>query len=219
VKTGNQVRWLYKGNDIPDATYFLANDGRMKADFPTTHQGAVVHFANPDNALKFLVVMRWPNGVCGPRCGSEQVSFTAKRRVWTCEGTFPERRQFSIKVGTIIEDSPITLDKGLTGIWLIVSAKNGISSSSIQRSQARSKEVSFVLGARSYRPLACGDRYIITLIKPGSIMFGPRQQPAVFLGDTAVVGVGNFQERISSARAHAVITAGATGKFAPRGWD
>jgi transposase-like protein len=116
-------------------------------EFPKTLHEAVKHFADADVALNFMVSIRWPNGVKCPRCGSEKVSFTAKRRVWTCE-CCPNRRQFSIKVGTIMEDSPITLDKWITGMWLIVSAKNGISSYELHRALGITQKSAWFLGHR-----------------------------------------------------------------------
>src|SRR5207244_11329280 len=62
-----------------------------------------------------------------------KVSFTANRRVWTCNGKCPKRQQFSVKVGTIMEDSPIGIDKWLVAMWLILSAKKGISSYELHR--------------------------------------------------------------------------------------
>ena len=98
-------------------------------------------------ALRFVVSMRWPNGVQCPRCGSRKVSFTAKRRVWTCEDR-PHRRQFSVKIATIMEDSPIGLDKWLVVIWLIASAKNGISSYEIHRALGITQKSAWFLGRR-----------------------------------------------------------------------
>jgi hypothetical protein len=100
---------------------------------PTTLQEAIVYFKNPDNCLTYLKVRRWPNGVvvC-PRCGSDRVCFLASRRVWEC-GTKHERRQFSIKVGTILEDSALGLDKWLPAMWMIGNDRNGISSWELHR--------------------------------------------------------------------------------------
>ncbi|HUY09568.1 MAG TPA: IS1595 family transposase, partial [Candidatus Dormibacteraeota bacterium] len=76
----------------------------------------------------------WPDGkVTCPTCGSQEVHFIASRRVWRCKVKHP-RQQFSVKVGTIFEDSPIGFDKWLPAIWLITSAKNGISSYELHRS-------------------------------------------------------------------------------------
>src|SRR5688572_2862494 len=95
---------------------------------PTTLQEAVIYFADPVNCLAFLAGRRWPDGVvvC-PRCGSKDVGFVASRRVWQCKTRHP-LSQFSIKVGTIFEDSPLGLDKWLPALWMIGNDKNGISS-------------------------------------------------------------------------------------------
>jgi transposase-like protein len=100
---------------------------------PKTLQQATVYFADPDNCVSFLVARRWPDGVvlC-PDCGSDAVSYVPTRRVWQCKTRHP-KSQFSIKVGTIFEDSPISLDKWLMAMWMIANCKNGISSHEIAR--------------------------------------------------------------------------------------
>ncbi len=103
-----------------------------KTDFPETLIEAVRYFADPDNAFNFLVELRWPNGVKCPRCGSEDVRPIANRKTWDCK-CCTEKKQFSIRVGTIFEDSPLPLDKWLCAIWMIVNAKNGVSSYEIYR--------------------------------------------------------------------------------------
>src|SRR6266851_3949251 len=99
---------------------------------PKTLQEAIVYFADPDNCLKYLVWKRWPNGVVCPTCGGNYVIFLANQRRWKCRQDH-ERRQFSVKVGTIFEDSPLGLDKWLTAMWQIVNCKNGISSYEVKR--------------------------------------------------------------------------------------
>src|SRR5258706_5778747 len=100
---------------------------------PTPLQEAVVYFTDPDNCLRYLAAKRWPDGVVAcPTCGSVKVGFLANQRRWQCVNKHP-KRQFSIKVGTIFEDSPLGLDKWLPVVWLIVNAKNGISSWEIHR--------------------------------------------------------------------------------------
>src|SRR5205085_12032417 len=125
-------------------------------DLPKTLLEATRYFADPDVALDFMVSMRWPDGVVKcPRCDSVRVSFTVKRRVWTCENC-PKRRQFSIKVGTIMEDSPIGLDKWIIGIWLISSAKNGISSYELHRALGITQKSAWFLGHRIRASLQSG---------------------------------------------------------------
>jgi transposase-like protein len=99
---------------------------------PKTLQQAIVYFSDPNRALDFLVLRRWPDGVVCPSCGSKEVKFLATRRVWECKGKHA-KKQFSIKVGTIFEDSPISLDKWLTATWMIANCKNGVSSYEIHR--------------------------------------------------------------------------------------
>jgi transposase-like protein len=100
----------------------------MAKAFPKTLQQAVVYFSDRDTCLQEMVKFRWPDGVVTcPTCGTEKVHFLPSRRLWECSQKHP-KRQFSVKVGTIMEDSPIPLDKWLMGMWLLSNAKNGISS-------------------------------------------------------------------------------------------
>ncbi len=100
---------------------------------PKTLMEAVKLFADQDASLQFMVNLRWPNGVCCPRCGSIRVRFISTRRVWECREDHKAKR-FSIKTGTIMEDSPLPLDKWLIGMWLEANAKNSISSYEVHRS-------------------------------------------------------------------------------------
>ncbi|MDX6613859.1 MAG: hypothetical protein QOD75_3045 [Blastocatellia bacterium] len=100
---------------------------------PKTLQQAVIHFFKPENCNAFMIAMRWPDGqVRCPTCGAEKVSYLEKAKLFKCYEKHP-RAKFSLKVGTIFEDSPLGLDKWLTAIWLIASAKNGISSYELSR--------------------------------------------------------------------------------------
>src|SRR5450432_2888176 len=100
---------------------------------PSTLQKAVIHFKDADNCLAYLSVRRWPDGVvvC-PTCGSKEVRFLATRRLWECK-TKHARQEFSIKIGTILEDSPLGLDKWLPALWMIANDRNGISSWELHR--------------------------------------------------------------------------------------
>ncbi|MEK7996834.1 MAG: IS1595 family transposase [Planctomycetota bacterium] len=106
---------------------------------PKTLQDAILYFADPDNCLSYLSARRWPKGVTCPRCGSRDVGFVASRRIWQCK-TRHDHAQFSIKTGTIFEDSPITLDKWLLAMWMLANCKNGISSYEISRATGISQK-------------------------------------------------------------------------------
>lgn len=100
---------------------------------PQTHQEAIQYFSDPDACLQAAIALRWGTGpVTCPTCGSTDVHFIATRRIWRCRQQH-ERRQFSVKVGTVMEDSPIGLDKWMVAIWLLANCKNGISSYDLAR--------------------------------------------------------------------------------------
>jgi transposase-like protein len=106
----------------------------MKSEFPETLMEAVTYFSVEDNAFEFMKGIRWPDGkVNCPRCGCEKVSFIKTRKLWTCSAC-KTKKQFTIKVGTILEDSPISYGKWICAFWLIANAKNGVSSYEIGRS-------------------------------------------------------------------------------------
>jgi transposase-like protein len=101
---------------------------------PQTLQEAILYFSIPENCLTYLVVRRpeWANGVVCPTCGSTKVGFLKNQLRWQCSNRHP-KRQFSVKVGTIFEDSPLGLDKWLPAMWMLQTCKNGVSSYEIAR--------------------------------------------------------------------------------------
>jgi transposase-like protein len=102
-------------------------------NWPETLQEAVIYFADPDRCLEAAISLRWQGPVTCPTCGSTDVHFISTRRVWRCKAKQHTRQQFSVKIGTVMEDSPITLDKWMVAIWLLSAAKNGISSYELGR--------------------------------------------------------------------------------------
>jgi hypothetical protein len=99
---------------------------------PTSLQEAILYFADPANCREYLVRRRWPKGVTCPRCGSKDVLLLEKYNRWHCRAKH-DAPQFTLKTGTVMEDSAIGIDKWLTAMWLIVNCKNGISSCEIAR--------------------------------------------------------------------------------------
>ncbi|MEX2304206.1 MAG: IS1595 family transposase [Bryobacterales bacterium] len=97
-----------------------------------TLQEAVLHFSSADNCREYMIARRWPNGVTCPRCDSDKVTYQPKYSRWQCATHHP-RRQFTIKTGTIFEDSPLPMQKWLPAVWFVVNCKNGISSYEIHR--------------------------------------------------------------------------------------
>jgi transposase-like protein len=97
---------------------------------PETLLGAITYFADVDVATVFMAGLRWPDGIRCPHCDATECPYVASRRIWQCKGC---RKQFSVKVGSIFEDSPIPLSKWLPAMWMLVNCKNGVSSYEIAR--------------------------------------------------------------------------------------
>src|SRR5579864_1639130 len=94
--------------------------------FPQTLQEAITYFADPERAHAWAVRLRWPDGsITCPRCGHNEQSYISTRHLWFCKGC---KKQFTVKVSSIFEDSPLGMDKWMLAVWLIVTCKNGISS-------------------------------------------------------------------------------------------
>jgi len=114
---------------------------------PRTLQEAILYFADPVNCREYLVARRWPKGVTCPKCGSMSVLFMEKYNRWHCREKHPAP-QFTLKTGTVMEDSPIGLDKWLTAMWMIVNCKNGVSSYEIQRTLGITQKSAWFLDHR-----------------------------------------------------------------------
>jgi transposase-like protein len=101
-------------------------------NLPRTLLEAARYFQDSERCIQFFATVRWPDGVMCPTRMNKTVSYLAKQQRWQCSKKHP-KRQFSVKVGTIFEDSPIPLEKWLPTVWLLVSCKNGISSYEVAR--------------------------------------------------------------------------------------
>src|SRR5579863_2865333 len=97
---------------------------------PSGLMEAIKHFSDPMVCLETVAAVKWPNGPRCPKCESKRLSFLRTRLMWKCLDC---KKQFSVKVGTIFEDSPIGLDKWLAAMWMLGNCKNGVSSYEISR--------------------------------------------------------------------------------------
>lgn len=105
----------------------------MENEAPDTLRDAILYFADFEHCRRFMMELRWPDGkVTCPRCGAEKVTWLEKARVWKCYAKH-ERPTFTLKTGTIFEESPISLEKWLPAAWLVINCKNGISSYELSR--------------------------------------------------------------------------------------
>ena len=99
----------------------------------STLRDAILYFADFEHCRQFMMELRWPDGkVKCPQCGAEKVTWLAKQRIWKCYAVH-KRPTFTLKTGTIFEDSPIPLEKWLPAAWLLINCKNGISSYELHR--------------------------------------------------------------------------------------
>jgi transposase-like protein len=118
-------------------------------DAPKTLQEAIKHFSTYDNCKAFMVALRWPDGkVKCPQCGSDHVAYLENARLWKCYSKH-ERPKFSLKTGTIFEDSPLGLDKWLPVMWMLVNCKNGISSWEIHRAMGVTQKTAWFMLQRA----------------------------------------------------------------------
>lgn len=100
-------------------------------DIPNSLLEVIRYFSDPDVCIEFVASLRWMDGLAQcPHCDAKNAGFLKTRRIWKCREC---RKQFSVKTGTIFEESPLPLDKWLMAIWLVVNCKNGISSYEIHR--------------------------------------------------------------------------------------
>ena len=112
---------------------------------PNTLADAIRYFADADTSLAFVVQLRWPSGVSCPRCETADPMYLKSRRIFRCKGC---RKDFSVKVGTIFEDSPLGLDKWLPALWLLANAKNGISSYELGRALGVTQKTAWFMLSR-----------------------------------------------------------------------
>jgi transposase-like protein len=155
-------------------------------------QEAIVYFADPERAFVYAVNLRWPDGVITcPRCGNDKHSFVKTRLLWFCKGC---KKQFTVKVGTIFEDSPIGLDKWMTAAWMIVNCKNGISSWEIHRSIGVTQKTAWFMLHRIREALRSG-----SVEKMGGDG-GPVQLDETFVGGTPKFMHRERREKIKELR-------------------
>ncbi len=115
------------------------------ASAPKTLQQAIQFFSNYENCKEFMVALRWPDGkVKCPQCGSDHVAYLEKAHVWKCYAKHSQAK-FSLKTGTLFEDSPLGLDKWLPVMWMVVNCKNGVSSWEIHRAMGVTQKTAWFM--------------------------------------------------------------------------
>ena len=160
---------------------------------PKTLMSAIRYFSDPEVTHNLLVNLRWPTGVCCPTCGRTDVRYISTRRLWECKEKHA-KRQFSARVGTILEDSPLPLDKWFVGIWMVANCKNGVSSYEFSRAAGITQKSAWFLLHR-----------VRLAMRAGSIM---KMDGDVEADETFIGGKSEFMHKnrrkkvIGNARGH-----------------
>ena len=142
---------------------------------PVTLQQATVYFGDSERAFEYAKWLRWPaDKVTCPRCGSDSNSFVKTRKLWFCNCC---KKQFTVKVGTIFEDSPIGLDKWMRSVWMICNCTNGISSYELHRSIGVTQKTAWFMLHRIREAMKSG-----SFVKMGGSDGGPVEVDETFVG-------------------------------------
>jgi transposase-like protein len=166
---------------------------------PKTLQEAVAFFSDPQRTFDYAVKLRWPDGkVACPRCEGTEHSFISTRRIWFCKDC---KKQFTVKVGTIFEDSALGMDKWMTAVWLIVNAKNGISSYEVARALGITQKSAWFMMHRVR--LALHEKHTVQLGGQGK---------EVEVDETFIGGASRFMH--SDKRREKILARGTKGKAA-----
>jgi transposase-like protein len=165
----------------------------MEHDIPKSLFEAIRYFSDVDVCVDFVASLRWLRGVTCPHCDGQKVSYLSTRCIWKCMAK-ECHKQFSVKTGTIFEDSPIPLDKWLTAVWLIVNCKNGISSYEIARDLEVTQKSAWFMLHRVRYALDKGD-----WSKMGGSDGGPIEVDETFVGpNPRKMHANKRQERYSA---------------------
>lgn len=179
---------------------------------PTTLVEAIRYFSKSEVCIEYIASVRWPNGAVCPTCGRIDVSYLKSQQRFQCKSRHP-KRQFSVKVGTIFEDSPLGLDKWLPAVWIVVNAKNGVSSYEIARALGVTQKTAWFMDHRIRAAMAYGgfDK-LDDPVEADETYIGGRtsEHRGRFANKHAVVGVVEKKKEVGQIRAFATKAANAT---------
>ena len=140
---------------------------------PKTLLEAIQYFSDEQVCIDTVAAMRWMDGVKCGYCDADQPYYLKTQKRWKCRKC---RKQFSVKVNSIFEDSPISLKKWLPALWLIVNCKNGISSYEVARDLGVTQKTAWFMLQRLRLALKAGG-----IVKLGGTG-GPVEVDETFIG-------------------------------------
>ncbi len=179
--------------------------------YPTTLIEAVRYFSKTEVCIEYMASLRWPNGAICPTCGRIDVSYLKSQQRYQCKSRHP-KRQFSVKVGTIFEDSPLGLDKWLPAVWMIINAKNGVSSYEIARALGVTQKTAWFMDHRIRAAMAYGgfDKLDDPVEADETYIGGKSNPDERWKNKSAVVGIVEKKKEVGQIRAFATKHADAT---------
>ncbi len=180
--------------------------------YPTTLLEAVRYFSDPEVCVSYMASLRWPDGAICPTCGRTDVSILKSQQRFQCKSRHA-KRQFSVKVGTIFEDSPLGLDKWLPAVWMIVNSKNGVSSYEIARALGVTQKTAWFMDHRIRAAMKYGgfDKLDDPVEADETYIGGKTtEERGRFSNKSAVIGVVEKKKNVGQIRAFATKHADAT---------
>ena len=171
----------------------------MDMEKPKTLQEAIQHFSDEQVCIDAVAKMKWPNGAYCPDCLAKKPYYLKTQKRWKCRDC---RRQFSVKLGTIFEDSPIPLQKWLPAMWLLTNCKNGVSSWEIHRAIGVTQKTAWFM---LHRLRLAMKGYDLGTKLGGKDDGGPVEVDETFIG-------GNLKNMHKEKRARYEMIAGSKGK-------
>ena len=180
--------------------------------YPETLIEAVRYFSKPEVCIEYLASLRWKDGAICPTCGRTDISYLKSQQRYQCKSRHA-KRQFSVKVGTIFGDSPLGLDKWLPAVWMIVNAKNGVSSYEISRALGVTQKTAWFMNHRIRAAMAYGgfDKLNDPVEADETYIGGKtREVKGRFNNKSAIIGVVEKKKNVGQIRAFATQRADAT---------
>ena len=144
---------------------------------PKTLQEAIRYYSDEQVCVDTIAKLRWPDGPACPACEKKDHYYLKSQKRWKCKDC---GRQFSVKLGTIFEDSPIKLDKWLAALWMLVNCRNGVSSYEVARAIGITQKSAWFVLHRLRFALQTG-----SMVKLGGQSAAPVEVDETFIGGKA----------------------------------
>jgi transposase-like protein len=145
--------------------------------------------------------VRWPEGIRCPRCGGKTISRIKARRQFDCDSC---RYQFSVRVGSVLQDSKLPLWKWFLGVYLMIESKKGMSANQIMRTIGVSYKTAWYLCHRIRAAMTQDGQRLTGTVEADETYIGGKRRRAENTNKTMVLGAvqrgGSVKMAVSSHR-------------------